>query len=76
MHIITYTVDGEKQTTTEHELTPVQILQNAGIDPATHYLVQLEGEHRASYKDEPSKKIHMHDDMKFIAVSTGPTPVS
>ncbi len=76
MDTITYTVDGETQTTTEHELTPVQILQNAGIDPATHYLVQIEGQHKISYKDEPNKKIHMHEHMKFISVSTGPTPVS
>ena len=34
-----YTVDGEAQSTTEHVLTPTQILQAAGVDPATHYLV-------------------------------------
>ena len=73
---ITYTVDGEKQTTSERELTPVQILSNAGIDAATHYLVQIEGQHKISYQDNPQTEIHMHEQMKFISVSTGPTPVS
>jgi hypothetical protein len=73
---ITYTVDGEKQTTNERELTPVQILSNAGIDAATHYLVQIEGQHKISYQGNPQTEIHMHEHMKFISVSTGPTPVS
>ncbi len=71
-----YTVDDEPQTTTEHVLTPTQILEKAGIDPATHYLVQIEGQHRVSYEGKPNEPIHMHDHMKFISVSTGPTPVS
>ena len=71
-----YTVDDEPQTTTAHELTPTQILENAGVDPASHYLVQLEGNHRISYQDKPNQEIHMHEHMKFISVSTGPTPVS
>lgn len=75
-HIIHYTVDDEKQTTKAHELTPTQILQHAGIDPTSHYLVQLDGHHRISYQNEPNKEIHMHEHMKFISVSTGPTPVS
>jgi hypothetical protein len=73
---ITYTVDGEPQTTNERELTPVQILSNAGIDAATHYLVQIEGQHKISYQNNPQTEIHMHEHMKFISVSTGPTPVS
>ncbi len=38
-----YTFDGKSQSTTEHQLTLNQILANAEIDPATHYLVQIEG---------------------------------
>ena len=76
MPTFTYTVDDETQTTTAHELTATQILQNAGIDPASHYLVQLDGVHRISYQNEPNKEIRMHEHMKFISVSTGPTPVS
>lgn len=76
MPTFTYFVDDEQQTTTEHVLTPVQILQAAGIDPGTHYLVQLQGQHQVSYKDKPDEQIHMHEHMKFISISTGPTPVS
>jgi hypothetical protein len=71
-----YTVDDELQTTSAHELTPIQILQAAHIEPASHYLVQLEGQHQISYKDTPTQEIHMHEHMKFISISTGPTPVS
>jgi hypothetical protein len=71
-----YTVDDEPQTTSVHELTAKQILGNAGIDAATHYLVQIEGSHRVSYENDLDKPIHMHEHMKFISVSTAPTPVS
>ncbi len=71
-----YSVDEEKQETTEHELTPATILKNAGIDPATHYLMQIEGNHRISYQDQPDTVIHMHQHMRFISISTAPTPES
>jgi hypothetical protein len=75
---ITYEVDGEPQTTTERVLTPLQILTNAGIDPATHYLKLLRGEsdQEHSYKDEMETPIQMHPHMRFLAPSIGPTPVS
>jgi hypothetical protein len=76
MHTFNYTVDNEPQSTTAHELTPTQILADAGIDPASHYLVQIEGNHKESYQNTPNIEIHMHEHMKFISVSTGPTPVS
>jgi len=75
-HEIDYTVDDEPQSTTSKILTPRQILTDAGIDPATHYLVQLQGQHQISYKDTPDVEIKMHEHMKFISISTGPTPVS
>jgi hypothetical protein len=71
-----YTVDDEPQATTEHVLSARQILQKAGIDPVTHYLVQIEGQHQHSYKDTPDEPIHMHEKMKFVSVFSGPTPVS
>ncbi|MBZ5538444.1 MAG: hypothetical protein LAO31_21065 [Acidobacteriia bacterium] len=76
MHTITYTVDDEPQTTTSHELNANQILSSAGIDIASHYLVQIEGHQRESYQNKGDQPIHMHEHMKFISVSTGPTPVS
>jgi hypothetical protein len=71
-----YTVDDEPQSTEAHILTPTEILSNAKIDPVTHYLVQIEGKKQVSYQVNPSEQIHMHEHMKFISVSTGPTPVS
>ncbi len=76
MPTFNYTVDDEPQQTTAHELTPAQILNNAHIDPASHYLVQLEGNHRTSYEGRPNEPIHMHQNMRFISVSIAPTPVS
>ena len=75
-HVIDFTVDGEPLTTTERELTPRQIMELASTDPETHYLVQIEGRHRESYQGKGEITIHVHDDAKFITVSTGPTPVS
>ncbi len=49
---ITFTVDGEPVQTTEHQLTPNQILGLAGIDPASHYLVQVMGRHQTSYQGQ------------------------
>jgi len=75
-HTINYFVNDEPQSTTEEELTPVQILTKAGIDPGSNYLVEIRGKQKISYKDTPSKPIKMHKNMKFISVSTGPKPVS
>lgn len=74
--VFDYTVDGEPQSTSEHILTPKAILLKAGIDPATHYLVQIIGANTESYKDTPEKELHMHEHMKFVSSSMGPTPVS
>ena len=75
-HIITFTVDGEPVETTEHELTPVQIMQLAGVDPETHYLKEIRGQHQISYKDTPNEPIHVHENQRFITNSLEPTPVS
>ena len=75
-HEIEFSVDGEKIETRQHELTAVQITVFANIDPKTHYLVEIEGHHQISYKDRPEAEIHLRAGLKFISVSTGPTPVS
>jgi len=71
-----YTVDDEAQSTSEHTLTPNQIMQNAGIDPTNHYLKQIEGKHETSYENKPNEVIHMHQHMKFYSIYTGSTGVS
>jgi hypothetical protein len=75
-HQIELVVDGENFETAAHELTARQILELAGIDPATHYLVRIQGRHQIPYKDDPDTEIRLHEGIEFISVSTGPTPVS
>ena len=75
-HEINYTVNDEPQSTTEKDMTPVQIMEKAGIDPAVNYLVQIVGDHKESYQGKPDATIHMHEKMKFITNFTGPKPVS
>jgi hypothetical protein len=75
-HLIEYTLDGEPQTTTEKVLTPNQILDKGGLDPATHYLIELVGHEKKSYENNGNAQIHMHPKMKFTSVFTGTTPVS
>ena len=71
-----YTVIDVEQETTEHQLTANQILSNAGFDPSQHYLVLVEGQHKTSYENKGGEYIQMHNHMKFLAIFTGPTPVS
>jgi hypothetical protein len=73
---IEFTVDGETVTTTEHELTPVQIMELAGVDSATHYLKEIRGQQQISFKDTPNEPIHVHNNQRFITNSLEPTPVS
>ena len=76
---ITYSVDDEPQTTAERELSARQILDKAGIDAANHYLVLIHGQagkEKESYRDKPNEIIKLHENVKFISVSTGPTTVS
>jgi hypothetical protein len=75
-HVISYSVDGNTQTTTEKELTPMTIIQNSGLDPETNYLIQIVGNNKISYKDKATEPIKMHENIKFITNSTGPTQVS
>jgi hypothetical protein len=75
-HAITFLVDGEPVSTEERVLTPIQIMQLGHVDPATNYLVRVEGRHQISYKDKPTEEIEVHEDEVFVTVSTGPTPVS
>jgi hypothetical protein len=77
-HLIHFHVDGEPFTTEASELTPNAIIKDfAGKDPATHYLVRIEGHHKKdSYQGRGDAPIAMHDGMRFQVFSTGPTPVS
>ncbi len=74
-HEITYYVDNEVQHTTEKELTVRQILAAAGDDPTTHYLLELRGNQQIPHKDL-DELLEIHENERFAAIFTGPTPVS
>lgn len=73
-----YDLDDEPETTDLKEMTPNQILADGGIDPKTHYLVQINPDgSQTSYKDKGEQAIKMKcPRVKYISVLNGPTPVS
>lgn len=74
---IHFFVDGEPFETVQREWTPNAIIRKFGEkDPATHYLVRIEGQHRQSYEGKGEDPIEIHNGERFQIVSTGPTPVS
>lgn len=75
-HTFAITVDGDELSIAEHELTPRQIMKRAGIDPDTHYLVELRGDQQVSLQATPDDPIHIHEKLKLISVYSGPKPVS
>lgn len=75
-HTITFTVDDEELTTEDRTLTPIEIMTLAGVDPATHYLVEIKGRQQTPYKDNPNEEIKVHPNQKFVTVSIKSTPVS
>lgn len=75
-HEVHYSVNGESQETTERKLTPMQILQKAGVNPAENYLVEIRGRERISYQNDPNSLIEIYDNEKFVTEYTGAVPVS
>jgi hypothetical protein len=75
-HEIHYVVNDEPQVTREKELTPIQIMERAKIDPNQNYLVRIKGRERESFQDHPTTPIAIHPNDKFITIFTGPVPVS
>ena len=74
-HLIHFEVDAEHLETTDKTLTVAQVLELAHLDPATHYLIEIDGQHQKKHTD-PDEQLHLHEHERFISVFTGPTPVS
>ncbi len=74
-HEIRYFVDTEELVATQSRLTVAEILEAAKLDPSTHYLVEIRGHEQIPRKDI-REVLHLHENERFISVSTGPTPVS
>ncbi|MDX3637135.1 MULTISPECIES: hypothetical protein [Streptomyces] len=73
---VTVTVDGEPVEGVPRHTTPNEILRLAGIDPATHYLVRVNGRHQEPFNGQGDRQITVHERETFVSVSTGPTPTS
>ncbi len=73
-HRITYTVNGEEQTTDQHELSVTAILESAGFTPATDYVLSSE-KPPVTYADY-ALMVKLHQKMRFHARFIGPTPTS
>jgi hypothetical protein len=71
---ITYFVNGERETTTLHQLTVRSILTSAGFTPPENYRLERdEGHHTYTGLDE---EVPLHEDERFTALYTGPTRTS
>lgn len=78
-HTIRFTLDGEPETTSEHQLAPNFIISEFGRkDPSSNYLIELRGNGREkiSYQGKGDEPIKMHNNTRFQIISIGPTPVS
>jgi hypothetical protein len=71
---IEYFVNGEEQDTDEHKLTVKQILADAGFEPPSEWLLTRDSDHH-EFKDE-NHEVELHEDERFTATFTGPTPTS
>jgi len=75
-HELTITIDRRPHVVDYKGATAVDLLRLAGKDPANHYLVQIIGKRRISYKDTPDEPIELHEDSKFVTIYDGGTHVS
>ncbi len=75
-HPLVFTVDGEAVSTTSRVLTANAILALAGLDPSTHYLVEVRGREQISFEGKGTNEIKLHEHEAFVSAATGPTPVS
>ena len=68
LHGITYFLNDQPKVTKEHELTVAQILQSGDLDPATHFLVEVDaqGHEEREFKD-PHHRIKIHEHERFVS---------
>ena len=69
-------LDGEPLQIPNKKISPNEILKLAGLEPATHYLVQVKNRHQISYQGKGDEPIQVHDDDVFVSLSTEPTQTS
>jgi len=74
--VLLFDVDDETFTTEESKLTPIQILQIAGLDPSKYYLKQIKEYNEINYKQDQHITVDMIGHLKFITCKDEPTTVS
>ena len=75
--LVTITIDGEEYEVEKEELTPRELLELAGLDVTTSYLILLHGQgNQDSYKDKLDTPIKVHERMRFVSADLGPAPVA
>lgn len=76
IHPVTIELDGEPLDVPDRDTTPDAVLALAGLSPATHYLVRVNGRHRESLQGKGAEPVRLHEREKFVSLSTQPTPTS
>ena len=72
-----FTVNGIEVQTAEKHLTVREILELAGFEPDSHYLVEKHGKSGSETEHRNlDEEIEVHNKHEFLAFFTGPTPVS
>jgi hypothetical protein len=74
-HPVRFTEDAEPLEIETDALTMSEILSLVGKTPDEWYLVEKRGRDQVPFRD-PAQVISIHEGAKFVAVFTGPTPVS
>ena len=73
---IPITIDDEPVDAPRSPMTANEILELGGLDPATHYLVQIEDGARIKYQDMGEEPIELFAGAAFVGHFTGEKPVS
>ena len=73
--IITYWVNGERETTDQEVLTVGAILSHAEFTPKTDYTLRSEDPKR-DYDSNYDEQIKLHEEQRFEALHKGPTPTA
>ena len=72
----TVTVDGEPVEVSRKGVTARAILEIAGLDPATRYLIEKHGNQTISYKGKADSEVKVHQNQVFLTGRCGAVPVA
>ena len=73
---ITIKIDNEPHEAPENPMSANDILRLGGLDPDSHYLVQIKDGERIKYEGKGEQLISLFDGAEFVGHYTGPRGVS